>query len=217
MYRISAFILAVLLCSQTYAQQARDGSIAYNRGDKAAAVIDLPYPVEVVEQAFRDYFSAKGVKADKSRGFTLFRGASLGDSISGMADLYIKVERKSRQEKNSSLVYLIPGRPGEDISTRSSADREKIEDGKYFLNSLGPYFLQKNTDSEIDSQAKLLQTAEKKLARLIDEHTDLEKRIRALEQKLEENKQDQQKQQETVAREKEVLEALKQKRQSQEQ
>ena len=127
MYRISVFLVAVLLCSQLSAQQARDGSITYNRGDKAAAVIELPYTAEVVEQAFRDYFSTKGVKADKSRGFMLFRGATMDDSVSGMADLYIKVERKSR-DKNSSMVYLIPGRPGEDITTRSAADREKIED-----------------------------------------------------------------------------------------
>ena len=81
---------------------------------------------------------------------------------------------------------------------------------------MGPWFLLKNTDAEIGEQAKLVQTSEKKLARLMDEQTDLEKRIRSLEQKLEENKQDQQKQHETIAKEKEVLEALKVKRQRQE-
>lgn len=213
------FSIAVVLISISFSYSqtitSRDGTISYNKGDKAAAVIDLPYETQVVEKTIEDYFKSKGFKSSTSRGFKVYRNVPLGYSTDGSSDVYFKVERKSRQEKGSSLVYMVAARPGEDLSTRVLSDRDRVEDSKLFLNDLVPQFTRTNTDFEITAQEKILADAEKRYSRLKSEQTDLEKKIENLQKDLEKNKKDQESQVQTLEKEKEVLEALKQKRANQ--
>ena len=53
-------------------------------------------------------------------------------------DLHFKIESKSRKESNISLVYLLVGRPGENVGARTSDDRHKIAEAKDFLNEMLP-------------------------------------------------------------------------------
>jgi hypothetical protein len=211
--------LAIVFISLSYSFSqtitSRDGTVVYNKGDKAAAVIDLPYEVDVVEKTIEDYFKSKGFKSSVSRGFKVFRNVPLGYGSEGNSDLYFKAERKSRQEKGSTLLYMVATRPGEDLSTRVLSDRDRVDDAKLFLNDLVPYFTRTNTDFEIAAQEKVLADAEKKYSKLKSEQSDLEKKIENLKKELEKNIKDQENQAQTVAKEKEVLEALKQKRANQ--
>jgi hypothetical protein len=193
---------------------AMEGKVEHTKGEKIAAVIELPYPVEEVENAIAEHFSKKGGKGDKSKGFQVFRSMKLSEDDLELNDLHFKVERKSRKEKDISLVYLLVGRPSENVGVRSSFDRHKLDEAKHFLNQLTPAVEYHHLDVQIKEQEELLKKASKKQLTLMDDQKDLEEKIKSLQQKLEQNKVDQQKQSEELTRQQGVLDAMKARKKS---
>jgi hypothetical protein len=202
---VSAFI-----STQTKAQvTASESKVEHTKGDKIAAVIELPYPVEEVEAAIEEHFSKKGGKSDKIKGFQVFRNMKLSDDEVELNDLHFRVERKSRKEKDITLVYLLVGRPSENVGARSAVDRHKINEAKAFLNQLTPSVESRHLDVQIKDQETVMQKATKKNLSLIDEQKELEEKIKALQLKLDQNKIDQQKQSEELTRQQGILDAMK--------
>lgn len=208
--------LALVVCSsRTNAQVvATEGKVEYTKGEKVAATIELPYPVDEVEAAIAEHFSKKGGKSDKSKGFQIFRSMKLRDEDVELNDLHFKVERKSRKEKDISIVYLLVGRPSENVGVRSSVDRHKIEEAKQFLNQLTPSVESHHLEKQIADQEEVMKKASRKQLALMDEQKELEEKIKNLQQKLEQNKIDQQKQSEELTRQQGVLDAMKGRRKS---
>lgn len=209
-------VLVLVMCSvRTNAQVvATEGKVEHTKGEKIAAVIELPYPVEEVEKAIADHFSKKGGKSDKTKGFQVFRNMKLHDEDVELNDLHFKVERKSRKEKDISLVYLLVGRPSENVGMRSAVDRHKINEAKEFLNQLTPAVEEHHLEVQISGQEEVMKKATKKHLALIDEQKELEEKIKTLQQKLEQNKIDQAKQSEELTRQQGVLDAMKARRKS---
>ena len=187
---------------------AMEGKIEYQKGDKAVAIIELPYHPDVVEDALKDYMAKKGLKNDKSKGFYTYKSTKLTNADAENNDLYFKVERKSRRDKDVAIVYLLVGRPGENVALRATDDKYKIDEGREFLNAMVPSIEAYNLEVEIKQQEETVKKAEKKLTSLEDDQKDMEKKIKALQDKLEENKIEQKKQVEEVAKQKGALEAM---------
>lgn len=168
-----------------------EGSIEYQKGEKRAAIIELPYPPEIVEGALRDHLAKGGVKEERLKGMQVFKNARLTPTDGEAADLYFRVERKSKKDNNNSIVYLIMGRPNENVALRTTDDAFRISDAKNFLGNLKPkaesHLLEKNIAGEENNIKK----AEKKLKDLQDDQKSLEKRILELQDKLEQRKKDQ--------------------------
>ena len=189
-------IPALLLFSiQVIAQPvATSGTLEHQKGYKAAAVIELPYNPDVVEKAIKEDFLKKGVKEEKSKGLQAFRGMRLQPTDGEVVDGYFKVERKSRRESNVSRVYMIVGRPNENIGLRSESDAFKVEEAKSYLNQMVPSITAYNLEVEISAQDEIVKKAEKKLNNLRDDQMSMEKKIKDLEEKLAQNKRDQESQ-----------------------
>ena len=114
---LSFFLLAAhVLHAQP---QATEGTIDFQKTTQPAAIIELPYAENVVEKAIEDYMTRKGSKGSDSKGFKTFRGYKLRDSQDYTSDLYFKIDRKSRKEKDLTVVSLVVGRNGEDVKTSS--------------------------------------------------------------------------------------------------
>src|SRR5687767_6425338 len=126
-----------------------------------------------------------------------------------MSDLHFKVERKNRRDKDASVVYLLVGRPSENVAVRTSDDRHKVYEGITFLNQMVPTMEAGNLEEEIARQEDEVKKAEKKMKNLEEDQQDLERKIKNLEEKLEENRNDQRKQVEEVNKQKIALEAMK--------
>lgn len=207
--------LLILLVSAMFSTPARaqviatEGKVEHTKGEKIAAVIELPYPVEEVENAIAEHFSKKGGKGDKSKGYAIFRNMKLSDEEVELNDLHFKVERKSRKEKDITVVYLLVGRPSENVGVRSSVDRHKINEAKAFLNQLTPSVESHHLAVQIREQEEVMKKSTKKNLALIDEGRELEEKIKALQLKLEQNKIDQQKQSEELTRQQGILDAMK--------
>lgn len=204
-------LFMTLLCGQITKAQAvaTEGKVEHTKGDKIAAVLELPYPVEEVEEVIKDYMAKKGVKSDRAKGFEIFRSARFKEEDIELQDLHFKVERKSRREKDITRVYLLVGRPNENLASRHVLDRYKVEEAKEFLNKVVPSVESHHLNRQIASQDEAVRKADKKMQTLLEDQKDLEEKILALQKKLEQNKLDQQKQTEALTKEKNVLDAMK--------
>jgi hypothetical protein len=184
---------------------ASEGLVEYEKGTKVAAVIEIPYAPATAEQAIKEYLASKGVKGKKSKGFNICRSVAMKEGNVEMNDLHFKVERKSKKEKNASRVYLLAGRPGENMGLRTAGDRHKVEEAKEFLNQLLPSIVSYNLNQEIEKQREMVTKAEKRLNALQEDQKGLEEKLNAI-------RNDKQKQLDEIAKQKAILEAIEVKR-----
>lgn len=202
------FFATALLRSELFAQPvATTGTVEYQKGNKSAAIIELPYGSDVVEKALKEHFLKQGIKEEKIKGFQVFKGARLSPTDGEVVDLYFKVDRKSRKDPNSN-VYMIVGRPNENVQLRVDGDSFKIEEGKTFLTELTPSIDAYNLEVTIAGQEETIKKAEKKMKNLQDDQADMEKKIRNLEDKLEQNRRDQDAQNAELSKQRSVRDAM---------
>lgn len=205
-------LLSTFIFHTTVFSQSGEGKIEYQKGNKVAAVIELPYTSNIVEDAIKQYMEKKGAKTDRYKSFDVFRSTHLLDNDAEMCDVHCKVERKIEKDRESSVVYVLIGRPGENIGVRTSEDRFKVNEAKELLNKMAPSIDAYNLDVKIKLQQDQVKKAEKKLLNLKDDQYDLEKKLKALQEKLAQNKNDQMVQTDELTRQKDALSTILNKR-----
>ena len=198
-------LLTTLVFNTSSFSQAMEGKVEYQKGDKVAATIELPYSPDIVEEAIKDIMDQRGVKTDRSKGFDIFRNAKLKEGDPEISDLHFKVERKSRKEKESAVIYLLVARPNENVAVRTADDKYKLQEAKEFLNRISPSIEAYNLELVIKNQEGIVMKEQGKLQELQDDQKDLEKKIKGLQQKLEENKSEQKKQSDETVKQKSLL------------
>jgi hypothetical protein len=205
-------LLTTTIFHTTVFSQSGEGKIEYQKGNKVAAVIELPYTSNIVEDAIKQYMEKKGAKSDRYKSFDVYRNTHLLENDPEMLDVHCKVERKIEKDRESSIVYVLIGRPGENIGVRPSEDRFKVGEAKELLNKMAPSIDAYNLDVKIKMQQEQVKKAEKKLLNLKDDQYDLEKKLKALQEKLAQNKNDQMVQTDELTRQKETLSTILNKR-----
>lgn len=214
MKKILTLLILSFFIKYTAAQEIVEGKVDYQKKEQAALMVELPYPPGVVEDAIKDYLNKRGIKSNSSKGYNLFKGTRL-DSLSGMDnDLYFKVERKSRKEKDASVVYLFVTKPNENPTERLTGETSGLSSARSFLSGLIPTVDAHNLEVEISGQENEIKKAEKKYDKLIDDANDMQKRLKKLQDNIEENKRDQEKQKQEIEKQKSILETMKGKRKS---
>ena len=179
-----AFILILAnfkLFSQT---EPIEGSIEYQKGEKRAAIVEVPYPPELVENALKDHLAKGGVKEERLKGMQVFKNARLTPTDGEVADLYFKVEKKSSKDENNSVVYLIMGRPNENVALRTPDDAYRIQDAKSFLSTLHPQTQSYELERNISINDENFKKSERKLNDLRADRKKLDKKINELEQEV---------------------------------
>jgi len=213
MKKVISLFLALATTAVLYAQpQATEGTIEFQKTQQPAAVIELPYTEKIVEKAIADYMSRKGSKGSDSKGFRTFRSYKLRDSNENNSDLYFKIDRKSRKEKELTIVSVIVGKSGEDIKTRVAPDNSGIDGAKDLLNDMVAAIDAYNLEVQIQDQDDAVKKAQKKFDGLADDQKDYEKKIKNLQDKLEQNKKDQERQTDEIKKQRDALETLRGKR-----
>lgn len=202
-----AILLFTIFFHTTVFSQSGESKIEFQKEHKLAATIEFPYTSDIVEGAIKDFMEKKGSKGDRFKSFDLFRNTRLPD-IDENLDVYCKVERKIENDRESSVVYVLMGRPGENIAVRTSEDRFKVTEAKEFLNKLAPSIDAFNLDVQIKKQQEQVRKAEKRLLNLKDDQYELERKIKALQDKLALNKNDQLLQTDELTKQKETLNTI---------
>jgi hypothetical protein len=198
--------------------QAYESSISYNKKKQKAIVLECGYPEEAAENAIIEKLKGLGNKSREEKGmfngdkgFIVFRNAYVTDISDKDMDFIVKVERKSRKEKDMTNVYLVITKNGEDMLASSDT---YAEHAKEFLNKLLPDIEVANLELNIKSQEDEVTKAEKKFKDLQDEQSSMEKKIKDLQDDLKKNAKTQEEQQKEIGNQRGLLDVLKGKRKS---
>ena len=122
------------------------------------------------------------------------------------------VERKSRKEKESSIVYYFASKPNDHATPAALAGGMLVAEG--FHGHIASHANAEKLERDIKTQEETVKKSEKKYDDLIKDQASLEKKIKNLQDELEQNKQKQQTQTQDVENQRKVLTELKAKRNS---
>jgi hypothetical protein len=204
-------LIAILLFNITGSSQARYVFIDFKDGQRPAIVNEFSYPENTVSKAIRDKMEKSGFKGKDSKGYTVYKNVTLPELGAGTYDVYFKVDRKSKKEKDMSAVTMLVSR-GNEVYISEAEDAQTINNAKIFLDNLIPKVQAFDLEQQITGQQDAVTKAEKKYKNLLDDADDLQKKKRKIEQQIEDNYKDQKDQQSEIEKQKQIFETLKAKR-----
>jgi hypothetical protein len=172
--------------------QAKEGSMPFQKMQLPAEIIVVPNAEGTTEDAIKDYMARKGIKPHDTKGLRTYKSVSMDTTGNGSSsDLYFKVERKSKQEKDFSTIYLIATRENLDLFTQPGYDTVRMLQARDFLNRMAPIVNAYDIQVQLNDQNDVVRKAQKKMNGLISDQNDLNKKLRDLQDDLDQNKKDQ--------------------------
>lgn len=206
-------LIVSLLCTGfAFAQEPTQSTAEYNGQKYPCYIIEYNLPPDETENVIKNKLKSEGYKADKSKGYLVYRNVRLQDLDSAEPqDVFFKIDRKSRKEKDISLVTMISAKAGlipEDKvkGAKMVAEIDPSPNAVPFFKSFQRDINLQSYNLAVSEQEGVVGKAEKKLKNLQDDSAKLEKKIKDYQSDLEANKKDQQKQVDEIARQKQVLE-----------
>ena len=202
-YTVVAFIFF-----HTAHSQARYTFIEFRDAQKPGIQTEFSYPDKTVTDAIEEKLSKMGYKGKDTKGYTVYKGVVLPELGSQPYDLYFKVDRKSRKDKDVSVVNMLISNGNENFISDTS-DSRTINNGKSFLDNLMPSIAAYDLQQQVNNQAEALKKAEKKYQSLQDDADDLQKKRKKIEQQIEENLNAQKEQRAEVEKQRQLFESIK--------
>lgn len=202
----------LLLLSFPALAQSVEGRVEYQKNKYRAAVLEVPYPPQQVEEAFDQYLKKQGAPGSPVRGFRLYRNVKLNGQRNFYGDLYVNTEKKSRREKEATTISVVVGRPNETITNRSPDDDYGLAEAKDFLNRMVAEVSAHSLDQAILAQEEALKKSNRKYDDLMADSSELVRRQTELNEKIGKNGESLKAQRASIAKEKEMLEGMKNKK-----
>jgi hypothetical protein len=196
---------AILFTGALTNAQSHEGVVTSSKTILPAAVIELDYPPSVVEGALNDYLSKKGKsKASDIKGFTTYRNTQPVPSDSANADLYFKIERKSRKEKQVTMVSMLLTTPDAQAAA-TNLHYMNMAEAKEYLNGLVSTISSFDLEQKIKEQNIVLIKTETRYRNLQEDGQNLQKKKAAIEKSIAENILEQQAQAADIENQKQLL------------
>lgn len=215
MKQFFSLVISLLITSFVFAQAPMKTTAEYNGQKYPCYIIEYNLPPDETENVIKDKLKSEGYNAGKSKGYLVYRNVRLKDlNADEPQDLFFKVERKGRKEKDQSIVTMIVAKSGqvpEDKvkGAKTVADVETPVNSVSFINSFQSSIDDKAHSLAVETQTDEVAKAEKKLKSLQDAQVKLEKKIKDYQDDLTTNKKDQEKQTDEIAKQKTALDQLK--------
>ena len=114
--------VVIFFITATAFAQARTATAEYNKTMQPAVEIEIPYEEKTVMKSLVEKMEKKGYKGKDSKDYTVFRGVTMPEIGPGTYDLYFKADRKSRKEKDISILTMLISK-GNDSFIRSEERR----------------------------------------------------------------------------------------------
>jgi hypothetical protein len=212
MKSVFTLIFSLLISGFVFAQAPMPTTAEYNGQKYPCYIMEYNLPPDETTDVIVNKLKSEGYNAAKSKGYLVYRNARLKDLNSDEPqDVLFKVERKSRKEKDKSIVTMITAKAGvipEDKvkGAKTVAAIEPSANSVTFLNSFQSNINQSAYNLAVSNQQDVVDKAEKKLKNLKDDQSKLEKKIKDLQEDLAKNKKDQQNQADEIAKQKTILE-----------
>ena len=215
-------LLLITITSLSFAQSVKLGSpeakksiIAFNGNSYNGHFIEFNANQQIVIDAIKEQFKLQGIKPIETKGFLVYRNLVMPaiDPKTPM-DAFIKVERKSRIEREQTVVYFIAALAGEipeekiNSSIASKTSITIVKKADEFLTGLIPDIKQRLYDMDVASHQSQLEKEEKKLASILVDQVELERKLKNLKSDIEYNKNAGERQTVEVEKAKMLLEVL---------
>jgi hypothetical protein len=204
-------IATILLATATQAQ-VQNVTAEYQKMMQPALQIDIPYPEKTVMNALIEKLEKLGYKGKENKGYYTFKGVKLPELGTDAYDLYFKTERKSRREKDATLLTMMISTGYEKFLGSTDAAMEKA---KAFLNNQIPQSEAYDLESQITEQDDVQKRADKKLKDLEEDNISLVKKKEKLEQEIADNLKKQEAQRAEIEKQLQIGNTLKGKRKTQ--
>lgn len=208
MKKLINILFLTLFVSVTANCQAHYVFINFKDAQKPAIQSEFSYPERTVNDAIQDRLNKMGFKGKDVKGYTVYRGVVLPEFDNQPYDLYFKVDRKSRKEKDVAVVNMMISSGNENFISDSS-DSRTINNAKNYLDNLKSSIAAYDLQQQVNGQQDALNKAEKKYKSLQSDADDLQKRKRKLEQQIEDNQKAQKDQQAEVEKQRQLFESIK--------
>ena len=205
-----SLVVLIAIYAATQAQ-SYTATADYKKMSRQAIFNEVPFAAQVAEAAIQDSLQKLGYKPKESKGFMVYRGVKLSALSNEPLDIYISVERKSRKEKEVSVITMLLAR-GEDNFITQGVDPGIIENGKLFLNGFTNHIDSYNLEQQISEMEETRIAHEKKTSSLANDAEDLQKKKKKIEKDIEENSKEQADHKATSEKHSQNLETLKSKR-----
>ncbi len=203
------FLLSCMLSGNLLMAQVTEGEIEFNKVKRTVKQMEINYAPEYVEQAVTSRMTKAGYKPSQSKGWLIFKGVIDPAVSSETSDLYVKVDRKGRRDKDVSVVSFFTSKPSDHTVATAMSASMLGSDGESFFTKLTQYSRENKLEKEILDQEETVKKSQKKYDDLVKDQTSLEKKIKDLQSDLESNKQKQESQKKDLENLQKSLEALK--------
>jgi hypothetical protein len=213
MKKLFLILLAAIVYSTTTSAQVSEAVVDFNKTKRTVKSMEINDAPDVVEQAIKNKMLKAGYKPKESKGWLEFKDIDDRSITSERSDLYIKVERKSRKDKETSLVYFFASKPGDQATPAPFEGNMLTADG--FYNDVVSHTAVERLERDIKAQEDVTKKAQKKYDDLVKDQASLEKKIKGLQEDLEDNKKKQENQVKEVENQRKILDQLMSKRNSQ--
>lgn len=214
-YFVSFFLSLLMSISFAKAQSPMKTTAEYNGQKYPCYIVEYNLPPDETENVIKEKLRAQGYNASKSKGYLVYRNVKVnGLDNENAQDVLFNVERKSRKEKDKSIMTMITAKAGlipEDKvkGSKMVADIEPSPNAGSFINSFQSGIDLQAFQLAVSAQEDEVAKAEKKLKSLQDDQIKLEKKIKDYQSDLEVNKKDQDKQVDEIANQKSILDKKK--------
>jgi hypothetical protein len=212
MKKISLLIFAIAALFAANAQ-SRTETVEYQKVSRQAIVNDFPFYEKTTRNGIEDKFQKMGYKGKEVKGYNVYRGVRLAELGPDSYDLYFMVDKKSRKDKDNSIVTMLISK-GLETFVADSTDATLMANSKKYVEDLKQAILAYDLELQIAEQDNAVKSSEKDQKKLINTGMELQDDKTKLERKIEENIKAQADQKIEVEKQRQILETLKAKRKS---
>ena len=208
MKKIFYTLLSLVLFTVTVNSQARYVFINFKDAQKPAVQSEFAFSDKMISDAIEDKLNKMGYKGKDTKGYTVYKSVVLPELGTQAYDLYFKVDRKSRKEKDNAVVSMLVSTGNENFISDTS-DSRTINNAKRFLDNLLPTVAAYDLQQQVNAQQDIVTKADKKYKSLQDDADDLQKKKKKLEQQIEDNLKAQKDQQAEMEKQRQLFETIK--------
>lgn len=209
--RKTLLLAALIFIAVASFAQARSVTAEYQKINQPAIEIEIPFPEKTVVKSFVDYFEHLGYKGKETKGYFTFKEVRLPKIGPGIYDIYFKADRKSRREKDNTILTFLLSNGYEKFLSGSEND-SVINNAKQFLNEQQNNVATFDLEMQITTQDEIIKKEDKKLANLLEDGVDLAKKKEKIESEIQDNIQKKAAQKAALEKQMLIFETLKNKR-----
>jgi hypothetical protein len=202
----------LLLCSICVikAQQAFESSTSFKKANVPSIQIEANSVEKISKKSVMDNLERRIGKSKDEKGFSVFKGVRVPEIGPDVYDIYVMVDKLKANKEKSIITMMVS--MGNENFVSNLTNPEVFNNAKRYVEGMLPWVASGDLERQIKDQEDEIKKAEKKYNNSIDDGNDLQKRKANIERDIEQNKNDQATKKNELEKQRQILEALKMKR-----